>query len=714
MSKKVLIIDDEPAAAEAIAEVCREIGLSVEVVGVPAKAVEVFKAAPADLVIVDLLMPGMDGYMTGGKIRALPGGANVPMIAVSGVLKQSSVSREVWNRIRAEFLAKPFDVATLKALVSRKLGLEAGGETRRARRAAAPAPQAQPFQSDLGRDPVYRILARLYEQRASGHLDLVRGKARRRLTFHMGQLRFATSNLKQENVGGMQVARGELTEAVFAACVEKARAQRTTLADVLVANRVMTPQAMSKALAEQVRAVGTGALGWADGQATFVVDSDGAAHVPDHRVHPLEIVVQGIARYYTADSIKQFLQGKRQAYLHRTDLLERELFILRRSTPGETLTVAVTGKTTLGELLDRARPEDMPLLFALVGTGLGRLEKAPQGALGTSAPSGGQASATPSAAPPVASPASAAPAASPASAAPAASPASATPAASPTSGAVRPPPVLGGGSPPTMHATTPPGVAPAAQVEGGSSPGAVSEEARRARDEIDAEHRRIEEADHFAVLGVSQKADADAVQKAYLAAASRWHVDRFAGLDLGPSRERLDALFARIGEARAVLVDEEKRKDYEVYLDRKAQGLPTDVEAILRAEGCFQDGEKLLKAGKASQALALFEEAISLNDSEAEFYAWRGYARFRAEGETALAEAKADIDRSLAADKTMAAPNYFLGMIAFHQGNLDEAQSCFKRVLIHNPEHQESAQQLRTLKARQEKKGGVFGKLFKR
>lgn len=209
-------------------------------------------------------------------------------------------------------------------------------------------------------------------------------------------------------------------------------------------------------------------------------------------------------------------------------------------------------------------------------------------------------------------------------------------------------------------------------------------------------------------------ADSSAIQAAYREAASRWHVDRFGGQNLGEARRLLEEIFARLGEAREVLSSKERREEYDVFLDRKSKGLPTDVETILKAEKCFQDGEKLMKAGKPDRALEKFEEAISLNNSEPEFYAWRGYARFRARGESARKEALEDIERALKTDNTMAAPNFFLGMMAVQEDNLEEALRLFKRVLARHPTHSEAQQQLRLIRARQEKKGGLIGKLFKK
>src|SRR5207245_768139 len=88
----------------------------------------------------------------------------------------------------------------------------------------------------------------------------------------------------------------------------------------------------------------------------------------------------------------------------------------------------------------------------------------------------------------------------------------------------------------------------------------------------------------------------------------------------------------RVNEANSVLSDANRRAEYDVYLDRREKGLPTDVGAILRAEGVFQRGEILFKSGRWEDAEGQFREAISLNHTEAEFHAFLGMAMFRRSG----------------------------------------------------------------------------------
>ena len=82
---RVLIMDDDTQVRDATAMLLTAKGFDVVAVADGNSGVEAVRtAAPFDLVIVDLFMPGMDGLQTTRAIRALD--ASVPIIAVSGFM----------------------------------------------------------------------------------------------------------------------------------------------------------------------------------------------------------------------------------------------------------------------------------------------------------------------------------------------------------------------------------------------------------------------------------------------------------------------------------------------------------------------------------------------------------------------------------------------------------------------------------------------------
>jgi curved DNA-binding protein CbpA/DNA-binding response OmpR family regulator len=209
-------------------------------------------------------------------------------------------------------------------------------------------------------------------------------------------------------------------------------------------------------------------------------------------------------------------------------------------------------------------------------------------------------------------------------------------------------------------------------------------------------HERFREANHYQVLGVQQGADAEAIKAAYFEASKKFHSDSFSGMELGSARPLAEELFTRVGEAYGVLTDPEKRAEYDVYVDRKAKGLPTDVGMILRAEEVFQRGEKLFKSGKWEEAEAAFREAVSLNNAEAEFHAYLGMAMFRRRGDAG--EAVSFVERALEMDPRLKSGMLFRAQICEAQGDLEKAESILRRAVEQDPGFEEAREELGRLR----------------
>jgi len=208
---------------------------------------------------------------------------------------------------------------------------------------------------------------------------------------------------------------------------------------------------------------------------------------------------------------------------------------------------------------------------------------------------------------------------------------------------------------------------------------------------------RLEKGTHFEALGLDRKATAADVKKAFVLLARDLHPDTVTDPSQGELRAVKENLFARINEAAQVLGDDARRKEYEAELtgDKK----DVDVGRIFDAEEKFQKAEILIKARKYKEGLALLDEAIQLNDQEAEFYAWRGYARFllASDRKSAFDACANEVKKALKlVDKCLPA-HLFLGHMHKVVGNLKAAASSFQRVLDLDDKHVEAQRELRLM-----------------
>ena len=130
-SGRILIVDDDARAAEALAEYLRREGLEAQCADGGERALEVLTAQEFDAVVLDWAMPGMDGLEVCRRIRALPGErAHVAVLMFTGV-KTELMERVIGLEVGADdYLLKTIErrelVARLRALLRRRRFGKAG------------------------------------------------------------------------------------------------------------------------------------------------------------------------------------------------------------------------------------------------------------------------------------------------------------------------------------------------------------------------------------------------------------------------------------------------------------------------------------------------------------------------------------------------------------------------------------------------------------
>jgi phosphate regulon transcriptional regulator PhoB len=130
MPPDVLVVEDEPDIRNLIVHHLTRDGFRCRAVASGAEALQRVKAATPDLVVLDLMLPGMDGLDVCRRLRSDPGSAGVPIIMLTA--KADEVDRVLGLEMGADdYVVKPFSPKELVARVRAVL--------RRARPAAAAA-----------------------------------------------------------------------------------------------------------------------------------------------------------------------------------------------------------------------------------------------------------------------------------------------------------------------------------------------------------------------------------------------------------------------------------------------------------------------------------------------------------------------------------------------------------------------------------------------
>ena len=113
MSKRILIVDDEPRYLRLLEANLKTEGYNVVTAADGVQAIEAFSSHPADLVLLDIMMPRLDGFATCQRIRQF---SNVPIIMLTA-------KGEEQDRVKGldlgadDYLVKPFSATELLARV---------------------------------------------------------------------------------------------------------------------------------------------------------------------------------------------------------------------------------------------------------------------------------------------------------------------------------------------------------------------------------------------------------------------------------------------------------------------------------------------------------------------------------------------------------------------------------------------------------------------
>jgi signal transduction histidine kinase/ActR/RegA family two-component response regulator len=120
--KTILIVDDVVANREMLADLLRALGFAIEEAGNGKEALEQVALMPPDLVLMDIMMPIMDGLEATRQLRAHPNHGSVPIIAISASATAEDQQESMVAGASA-FMTKPIDQDSLLSQIAGFLGL---------------------------------------------------------------------------------------------------------------------------------------------------------------------------------------------------------------------------------------------------------------------------------------------------------------------------------------------------------------------------------------------------------------------------------------------------------------------------------------------------------------------------------------------------------------------------------------------------------------
>lgn len=118
--KKILVADDDPVIIELLQVNLEMEGYDVLKAADGQEAVEKATAELPDLVLLDIMMPRMDGWTARAELARNPATAGVPVIFLSARAQQADLKKGYESGV-AEYVTKPFDPVTLLSIIEQVL-----------------------------------------------------------------------------------------------------------------------------------------------------------------------------------------------------------------------------------------------------------------------------------------------------------------------------------------------------------------------------------------------------------------------------------------------------------------------------------------------------------------------------------------------------------------------------------------------------------------
>jgi CheY-like chemotaxis protein len=115
-ASRVLVVDDEPAIRALVAKIVQRAGHPVDTARDGAEAIAKLETTDYAVIVLDLMMPNIDGYGLIQHLKQRPGGKKPAVIVVSA--GDSAALRKLDGAMVHSILRKPFDIDVLGDLIT--------------------------------------------------------------------------------------------------------------------------------------------------------------------------------------------------------------------------------------------------------------------------------------------------------------------------------------------------------------------------------------------------------------------------------------------------------------------------------------------------------------------------------------------------------------------------------------------------------------------
>lgn len=396
-SPTVLIVDDDRAVQRLLADALAKEGFTVAVERDGEWAVDTFNKREVDAILLDLLLPAINGYEVARIVRTTPRGRNTPIIMISGVYRSAVHQREAVEKHGAfAFLEKPIRLSALYETLRAALGdrypqprepaPEAEAESLAAVKLAdselreevglveqhsQSAAPLQGMRGEFRQRPFPEVLSEIFHWKGTGALLLRREKVKKIAYFRDGQPQSIKSNLLSECLGQVMVRERIISEAECEESLRRMKATGRRQGAVLIEMGSISPHNLAYALNVQLRIKLFEVFSWESGDYQFNPKIAPPPETVNLEMSAAAVIYEGVRRHFDVERIRQVMGSVDDRFVHRSaasgslslDLGEEEQQLLH----------AVDSRKTVADLraLELLSPLDTDrFIYAMRCTGL--------------------------------------------------------------------------------------------------------------------------------------------------------------------------------------------------------------------------------------------------------------------------------------------------------------------------------------------------------
>ncbi len=287
MSKEVLIVEDDRALAGMIARALESEGYPVRVVYDGRAAMDAIGESRPGVVLLDVLLPRMDGRAVLEALRSQEETRELPVIVISGVLKGPSHAREFERAGAQAFFPKPIARSQLLRVLRTVVGSPAAGEDARPER----------DRLSLAATTVAEVLWGSMSRRLTGALHFRADRTRKALLLVNGEPHGVRSNAVEECLGQRLLVAGRIDLRQVEESLRRAQGGEGRQGEILVKMGVLDPEEVERELREQAEQKVLDLFTWSDGTVWFEPDIEAlplATSIADWP--PEDLLLRGVER----------------------------------------------------------------------------------------------------------------------------------------------------------------------------------------------------------------------------------------------------------------------------------------------------------------------------------------------------------------------------------------------------------------------------------